>query len=80
MNGLFSLLLVPVKPLRLEASSSGVNISPSSLVNHDADSVVKNLPTNGSSTVEVHGPNDSSGLAVKAPYSNQASFDLCHLK
>ncbi|XVF65426.1 hypothetical protein PTKIN_Ptkin09bG0248300 [Pterospermum kingtungense] len=61
------------KYVRLEASSSGVNISPSSLDNHDADSVVKNLSTNGSSTVEVRGPDGSSGLAVKAPYSNQGS-------
>ena len=79
LNGLFCLLLVPVKSWRLEASSSGVNISPSSLDNHDADSVVKNLSSNGSSTVEVRGTHDSSGLAFKAPYSNQASFALCYL-
>ncbi|XVF37860.1 hypothetical protein REPUB_Repub20aG0047400 [Reevesia pubescens] len=61
------------KYVRLEASSSGVNISPSSLDDHDADSVAKNLSINGSAAVEVHGPHDSSGLAVKAPYSNQGS-------
>ncbi|XWS09268.1 hypothetical protein CRYUN_Cryun40dG0071300 [Craigia yunnanensis] len=64
------------KYVRLEASSSGVNISPSSLDNHDADSVVKNLSTNGSSAVEVPGPDDSAGLAVKAPYSSQARIIL----
>ena len=57
-----------------------MNISPSSLDNHDADSVVKNLSTNGSSAVEVRGPDDSAGLVVKAPYSSQASLALCHLK
>ncbi|XWS35232.1 hypothetical protein CRYUN_Cryun21dG0108300 [Craigia yunnanensis] len=61
------------KYMRLEASSSGVNISPFSLDDRDADSFVKNLSSNGSSTVEVRGTHDSSGLAVKAPYSNQGS-------
>ncbi|XP_022722471.1 phosphoglucan, water dikinase, chloroplastic-like [Durio zibethinus] len=61
------------KYVRLEASPSGVNISPSSLDKHDADSVVKNVSTNGSPAVEVREPDDSSGLAVKAPYSKKGS-------
>ncbi|XP_022761795.1 phosphoglucan, water dikinase, chloroplastic-like isoform X2 [Durio zibethinus] len=62
------------KYVRLEASSSGVNISPSSLDDNDADPIEKNLSSNGSSAFEVHGgSHDSSKLAVKTPYSNQGS-------
>ncbi|KAK9029878.1 hypothetical protein V6N11_031321 [Hibiscus sabdariffa] len=59
------------KYVRLDASSSGVNISPCSLDDRDADFVAKNLSNNGSSAIEAHGPRDSS--AVKASYSNQGS-------
>ncbi|XVF84501.1 hypothetical protein PTKIN_Ptkin17bG0041800 [Pterospermum kingtungense] len=61
------------KYVRLEALSSGVNISPSTLDDRDADSVVKNVPSNGSSAAKVRGTQGSSRLAVKAPYSNQCS-------
>ncbi|XVF29240.1 hypothetical protein REPUB_Repub15cG0104000 [Reevesia pubescens] len=65
------------KYVRLEASSSGVNISPSSVDDRDADSVAKNLSSNDSSAVEVSGgPHDSSRLAVKAPYSNQGTSSV----
>ncbi|KAK6266128.1 hypothetical protein QUC31_016965 [Theobroma cacao] len=61
------------KYVRLEALSTGVHLSPSSLDDHNADSVAKNLSRNGSPAVEVHGSHDSSRLAVKAPNSNQGS-------
>ncbi|XVE81191.1 hypothetical protein DITRI_Ditri15bG0043000 [Diplodiscus trichospermus] len=61
------------KYLRLEASSKGVNISPSSSDNEDAGSLVKNLSSDGSLAVRLPGPDNMSGLAVKVPYSNQGS-------
>ncbi|KAG4126054.1 hypothetical protein ERO13_D10G133800v2 [Gossypium hirsutum] len=61
------------KCVRLEASSSGVSISPSSLDDRDADSVAKNLSTNGSSAVDMRGPPDLTGLSPKASYSNKGS-------
>ncbi|KAG8481242.1 hypothetical protein CXB51_026060 [Gossypium anomalum] len=61
------------KCVRLDASSSGVSIVPSSLDDRDADSVAKNLSTNGSSAVDMRAPPDLTGLSPKASYSNKGS-------
>ncbi|XP_038995104.1 phosphoglucan, water dikinase, chloroplastic-like isoform X2 [Hibiscus syriacus] len=61
------------KCVRLDASSSGVNINLCPLDDHDAGFVSKNLSTNGSSAVKVREPHYSSALPVKAPYSNQGN-------
>uniref|UniRef100_A0A5B6ZH23 CBM20 domain-containing protein n=1 Tax=Davidia involucrata TaxID=16924 RepID=A0A5B6ZH23_DAVIN len=60
------------KYVRLEASSTGVNIIPS--LRDDSNGnfpVKKNLSSNGSSTTGTPGSNNSSWSAVKTPYSNQ---------
>ncbi|XP_059650941.1 phosphoglucan, water dikinase, chloroplastic [Cornus florida] len=59
------------KYVRLEASSTCVNIIPSLSDAQSGDSPVKNLSTNGSSTVGIPGENHSSWSSVKTPYSNQ---------
>ncbi|KAA3480288.1 phosphoglucan, water dikinase, chloroplastic [Gossypium australe] len=56
------------KCVRLDASSSGVSISPSSLDDRDADSVAKNLSTNGSSA-----GSSSAGLILLADADAQTS-------
>lgn len=57
-----------------------MSLSPSSLDDHDASSVAKNLSTNGSSAVDMRGPPDSTGLSPKASYSNKARFFLFYLR
>ncbi|KAA8527871.1 hypothetical protein F0562_035260 [Nyssa sinensis] len=60
------------KYVRLEASSTGVSIIPSLSDDSDGDfPVMKNLSTNGSSTMGTPETNNSSWSAVKTPYSNQ---------
>ncbi|OMP05624.1 Pyruvate phosphate dikinase, PEP/pyruvate-binding protein [Corchorus olitorius] len=53
------------KYVRLEASSNGVNVSPSSLGDHHADSLAKNLSSNGSAAAELSG-SSSAGIILLA--------------
>uniref|UniRef100_A0A7N2LWV0 CBM20 domain-containing protein n=1 Tax=Quercus lobata TaxID=97700 RepID=A0A7N2LWV0_QUELO len=62
------------KSVRLEASSTGVNLFPSTPNNSTSDFAGKALAGNGSPRVESPVPHEPSWSAVKAPDSNQGSF------
>ncbi|XP_002518612.2 phosphoglucan, water dikinase, chloroplastic [Ricinus communis] len=57
------------KYVRLEASSTGVNLALASSDGVNSDSIVKDLSGNGTSTSEVSGSHES---ALQSSYSNQA--------
>ncbi|KAL5542836.1 hypothetical protein UlMin_010546 [Ulmus minor] len=61
------------KYVRLEASSTGVNIYPSSSDKSDGNSAVKTLSGEDSSIVEAPKPDDLSWSAAKGPYSSPGS-------
>ncbi|XP_050236543.1 phosphoglucan, water dikinase, chloroplastic isoform X2 [Mercurialis annua] len=58
------------KYVRLEASSSGVNLTLASPVGDNGDSILRDVPVNGASTVEASKSNE---LASQASNSNQGS-------
>ncbi|GMY32182.1 phosphoglucan, water dikinase, chloroplastic [Fagus crenata] len=62
------------KSVRLEASSTGVNLFPSISKNTSSDFAVKALSGDGSSRVEAPAPHKPSRSAVKAPHSNKGVF------
>lgn len=63
--------LLLMKLCRLEASSSGVDLYPSTSDNSNGSFAVKAPPGDRSQSVEAPGPLDLSWSAAKAPYSSQ---------